>query len=493
MSASSDVPVTTRRHLTVLLSGLAVNPCAEPEVLVRLAAADIDRTKLTRRHDLPAQAAVILAGDEDADLRSELAAHPRLPAEAQRVLARDVDPRVRGRLAEGAEYFTTVGVHGLDVPEPLSPEVYEVLARDPEPKVRRALALNRNLPDTLRARLLDDGDARTAAIAATEWNPAPAARIGALLARATGTFARELLLLRLDGPLPPEAARVLLAEIDSAEDPTRHVGLLRRIAATADLDAARDHRPGADLTDRFLTDPRLRAAVAANPTLAVQHVMALAHDPDNEVRAAVVARRGLDPVLRESVSVAYDDRSGGNAAEWLLDEELSESDQVAFARSRHQVFRKTLAMRSDLCEEAVAILAGDESFAVRLFVCERQPDAPGWLLARVAADWKSYSRWDMLAHKNFPADAATALARSDDPRDRVVAAAHPGLPWETIEALLADDTDHVRTRAATNPSVPSHRLMALLTSDDPAVLAGAAANRTLPVVTMYQVLDQAGL
>ncbi|MFH8388289.1 hypothetical protein [Streptomyces sp. NPDC018036] len=485
MPASFERPVIAQRNLAVLLRGLAGNSSAQPEILVRLAAANIDRTELARRRDLPAQAAVILAGDEDANLRSELAAHPNLPAEVQIVLARDVDSRVRGRLAEGAEYFTTVGVHGRHFPGPLSHEVYELLARDPEPKVRRALAFNRHLPDNIRAGMLDDGDARTAAIVAAEWNPAPTARIGELLSQATGAFDRKMLLLRLDGPLPVEAARGMLADIESSADPANTAGLLRQIAATADLDA--------DLTDRFLTDPQLRVAVAANPTLDPQHVAALAHDPDNEVRAAVVARHGLDPVLREPVSVEYNDRSSGNAVEWLLAEDLSESDQVAFARSRHQVFRKTLAMRTDLSDEAVEILAADDSFAVRLFVCERQPNAPGWLLARIAADWKSYSRWDMLAHKNFPADAATALARSDDPRDRVVAAAHPGLPIETIEALLADHADYVRRRAATNPSIPTDRLITLLEADESAVASGAAANRTLPVVTMHQVLDQAAL
>ncbi|EHN80278.1 hypothetical protein SMCF_172 [Streptomyces coelicoflavus ZG0656] len=452
---------------------------------MRLAAADIDRTELARRRDLPVQAAVILAGDENARVRSELAANPHLPAEVQIVLARDIDARVRGRLAEGAEYFTSVGLHAHHLPGPLAHEVYELLARDPQPKVRRALAFNRRLPDGIRARMLDDDDARTAAIAAAEWNPAPTARIGELLSRTTGAFSRELLLHRLDGPLPAEAARGMLADIDSSADPANSVGLLRQIAATADLDAG--------LTDRFLTDPRLRAAVAANPALDPGHVAALAHDPDNQVRAAVVARRGLDPVLRESVSVEYDDRSSGNTVAWLLTEDLSEPDQLAFARSRHQAFRKTLAMRTDLSDETVGILAADESFAVRLFVCERQPNAPGRLLAHIAAGWKGYSRWDMLAHKNFPADAATALARSDDPRDRVVAAAHPGLAIETIEALLADGTDYVRRRAATNPSIPADRLITLLEADESAVVSGAAANRTLPVVTMHQVLDQARL
>ncbi|WP_392958604.1 hypothetical protein [Streptomyces sp. LN245] len=294
-----------------------------------------------------------------------------------------------------------------------------------------------------------------------------------------------MLLLRLDGLLPVEAAYALVAEIDSAVDGTsRSEGLLRQVAEVADLDTG--------LTDRFLATPDLRAAVAANPTLPPEHLADLARDPDNQVRAAVAARRGLDPVLRESIPVDYDDRSS-NVVGWLLTEDLSAADRMAFARSRHQILRKTLALRPDLPDDVVGILADDESFAVRLFVCERQPNAPGRLLARIAEKWTGYSRWDMLGHKNFPADAATRLARSDDAQDRAVSAAHPGLPADTIEALLTDENDAVRRRAATNPALPAPRLTELLGAADRFVAAGAAANRSLPVTAMHRILDQAGL
>jgi len=336
----------------------------------------------------------------------------------------------------------------------------------------------------VRAMMLDDADPRTAAIAAAEWAAPPTSRIGELLSRATGSFSRGLLLARLDGPLPAAAARAMLADVESAKDDADSTGLLRDIAEVADLDA--------DLTSRFLASPDARAAVAANPTLPAQHVAALAHDPDNKVRAAVAARRDLDPMLRESIPVDYYDGSSAIVS-WLLNEQLSEPDLLAFARSRHQIFRKTLAMRLDLPDEVVEILAHDESFAVRLFVCERQPNAPGWLLAQVAAQWTSYSRWDMLAHKNFPADAATRLACSDEPGDRAVAAAHPGLPAVVIEALLTDGDANVRRRAATNPAIRAARLTELLGASDPVLTTGAAENRTLPVDVMHQVLDKAGL
>jgi hypothetical protein len=418
-------------------------------------------------------------------VRSDLAAHPHLPPAVQLALAGDADPGVRGRLAEGAEYFTTVGVHGRLLPDPLAREVYELLTCDPEPKVRRALAFNCRLPEDLRVRMLDDPDARTAAIAASQWPSVPAGRIQELLSRVTGHFGRQMLLLRLDGPLPVEAAYALVAETDSAVDGTsRSEGLLRQVAEVADLDTG--------LTDRFLATPDLRAAVAANPTLPPEHLADLARDPDNRVRAAVAARRGLDPVLRESIPVDYDDRSS-SVVGWLLTEDLSAADRMEFARSRHQIFRKTLAMRPDLPDDVVGILADDESFPVRLFVCERQPNAPGRLLARIAEKWTSYSRWDMLDHKNFPADAATRLARSDDAQDRAVSAAHPGLPADTIEALLTDENDAVRRRAATNPAVPAHRLAELLGTADRSVAAGAAANPSLPLTAMHRILDRAGL
>ena len=309
MSASCELPAIAQPVLETLLLGLAGNPSAPPEVLIRLTAANIDRSWLARRRDLPTEAAAALAADRDVTVRSNLASNPSLPPAVQVVLAGDADPRVRGRLAEGSEYFTTVGVHGRRIPDPLPRDVYELLARDPDPKVRRALAFNRHLPDDVRAGMLDDADSRTAAIAACEWPLVPSDRIGELLSRATGAFGRLMPLPRLDGPLPAEAARAMLAEIDSTPGDAYSEGLLRQIAEVAKLDAG--------LTDRFLATPDLRAAVAANPTLSDEHVADLARDPNNRVRAAVVARRGLDPELRESISVDYDDR-GSAIVGWLL-------------------------------------------------------------------------------------------------------------------------------------------------------------------------------
>lgn len=484
MPASFELPAITQPGLDVLLRGLAGSPAAPPDVLLRLTAANTGRSGLARRRGLPPGAAAVLAAGRDVAVRRELASNPGLPPRVQAVVAAGAGSRVRARLAEGAEYFLTVGVHGRRFPEPLAREVYELLARDPEPEVRRALAFNRHLPADVRAAMLDDADSRAAAIAATEWVPAPAGRIGELLSRVTDAFGRQMLLFRLDGPLPAEAARAMLADLDSAAGDAFSSGLLRQIAEVAGLDA--------DLAIRFLASPDLRAAVAANPTLPARHVAALARDPDNQVRAAVVARRDLDPVMRESIPVDYDDR-GSAVVGWLLADDLPEPDWLAYARSRHQIFRKTLAVRPGLPDEIVEILARDESFAVRLLVCERQPDAPGWLLAQTAAEWTSYSRWDMLARKNFPVGAATRLACSEEARDRAVAPAHPGLAADTIEALLADDDAAVRRYAATSPAIPAIRLIELLGAADPALATGAAENPALPVAAMHKVLDMAGL
>jgi hypothetical protein len=70
-----------------LLLGLTGNPSASPEILVRLASADIDVSRLARRLDLPEDAAAVLARNERTWVRQELAAHPYLPARVQAVLA----------------------------------------------------------------------------------------------------------------------------------------------------------------------------------------------------------------------------------------------------------------------------------------------------------------------------------------------------------------------------------------------------------------------
>jgi hypothetical protein len=472
-----------RQHADALLLGLTGNPSAPPEVLVRLASADIDVSRLARRLDLPEDAAAVLARDQRTRVRQELAAHPCLPVRAQAVLALDPDDGVRARLAGGEEFFTTVGVHGRLLPAPLDRDVYELLARDPEPKVRRALGFNRGLPDDLRAGLLDDPDPRVAAIAAAEWAEPPVERIEDLLTRATGAFARQLMLLRLNHPLPARLARSMLTDFDTrAQDATRT--LVCEIARSAELDD--------ELIARFLAADDTRAGLAANPGLPAAVVEALATDTDNAVRAAVAERHSLDPSLRESIPVQYEDGSS-RSVDWVRTAPLTHAEQLALARSRHQILRKSLTLRDDLSDEVIEILARDESFAVRLFICERQPNAPGWLLAQTAATWKSYSRWDMLAHKNFPADAANAIASSPDPHDRVVAAAHPGLTPGLIDTLLGDSDAHVRRRAAANPSIPAPRLLTLLEDNDDNLDTGAAANPALPTSVMHTILEQAGL
>jgi hypothetical protein len=73
VSSSFGLPAITQPGLDALLRGLASNPGTPPDVLLRLTAANIDRARLARRRDVPADAAVVLAGDHDAGVRLALA------------------------------------------------------------------------------------------------------------------------------------------------------------------------------------------------------------------------------------------------------------------------------------------------------------------------------------------------------------------------------------------------------------------------------------
>ncbi|MGW7613496.1 hypothetical protein ACWGKW_40900 [Streptomyces sp. NPDC054766] len=75
--------------MEVLLPGLAGDPSAPPEVLIRLKAANIDRSGPARRRDLPPEAAAVLATDPEVTVRSDLAGSPDLPPVVQVVLAGD--------------------------------------------------------------------------------------------------------------------------------------------------------------------------------------------------------------------------------------------------------------------------------------------------------------------------------------------------------------------------------------------------------------------
>ncbi|MFE4457090.1 hypothetical protein ACFROC_07010 [Nocardia tengchongensis] len=515
------MPSERAEHLlpcpNAVLKGLTGNRSAPPDVLLRLAdASNPERFELLSRPDVPPEALVVLAeqGGSRWD-RWELACHQGLPAQAMSILAVDPDAGVRARLAWGA--IPTDPQSFFQNAVALPREVFELLLHDSEQSVRHALPRNPGLGIVARRRgadvdatrearelwavLRDHPDPAVACRAAANGPALPVDRVARLFMRATTDYARERILANLEDMLPTSIAHEMLAFLDGESAGSRDLdesvpdddsgavergaraALLQQIAEVVILDGA--------LVEQFLADPRLRAAVAANPTLSGKQVVALAGDRDNEVRKAVVARHDLDPVLRESISVDY--HGCENFVPWLEDASLAECERLALAHSRHEVVRKTLALRPDLSDTIVETLAHDASRVVRVILCENHPEAPAWLLEQTVADGIGHSRAGFVAHKNFPLATAIAMARSIDTADRNHAISHSGLPLDVLEALISDDAAIVRCSAARHPTVQGARLIELVNTLDPAVVQGAAENPNLPPTVMHELLDATGI
>ncbi|REH25967.1 hypothetical protein BCF44_1356 [Kutzneria buriramensis] len=88
----------------------------------------------------------------------------------------------------------------------------------------------------------------------------------------------------------------------------------------------------------------------------------------------------------------------------------------------------------------------------------------------------------------LPAEAMSAHAAGDSPRDRQAIASRADLPSELALRLLTDPVVTVRRVAAANPNLPHDRLCSLLSDHDPVLREGAASNPALPVHVIERLL-----
>jgi len=375
----------------------------------------------------------LLVGDTDVDVRRALArGHSKdfrpaidlpLPEEAQWRLARDADARVRQELASRRDLAVPVGLH---------------LASDPEASVRRAIASWSSLPDSVVPALLLDVD--------------PQVRRG-VLHWAT---------------IPVELQADLLADPET------------RAAAAAWVRLDRDGV--AELLSDSDVDVRL--ALAGNPHVPYVWVLPLADeyafdddvDAYEEVRATFMLRRDLPDDVRERVAATVPPQDY-HLAWWLSPQQATLEQRLAYVTSRFVFFRRAVAMSPDLPAWAVARLAADDDWSVRILLAENHPDAPGDMIPDLIRAG-GHAGWELVKHRTMPVDALTEFACSDDLRLRRIAATGPNLP----AAIAIELTDHhdleTRQLVAANPALPLPKVINLLT--DPSVAEAAASNPRLP-------------
>ncbi|SER08404.1 Leucine rich repeat variant [Streptomyces sp. yr375] len=498
-----DADLPTRR-----LAGLALNPSAPQDVLLRLLADGplAARMVLCRDRVLPEAVVDAVIGHPDPRTRAYFARNRLVDPAARARLVDDPEWRVRAILADGPWRAShedirplpdeTV-VHMMNTYDgeclggsfhwQFSLGLRRSMSTHPDAKVRAwGVGMWGWLPAETRAALLRDPDDEVREQAADQLrHEDPAwvesalpvhschARTGMLLHDALSRAvvdsvltaparADERATIAANPSLPPDVVASLAADPDPE--------VRWRIARRADLGRVERRALVSD------PDPGIRRMVARHPDLDHDERRLLAADPDPKVRLSV----SVHPAWTEAerASIAY---------EVPLDEpfcfhpeRLVPRDPEAVRRdalSGHPMLRREAARERTLPPDLVARLAADGDLGVRVLLAQNHPDAPPALLLRCFLEYTGPERAHLLTRRDFPTDGLAVHADDEDPAVRALAARDPGTAPATVERLTRDPEPAVRAAFARHPNLPPARLTELL--DDEELVQHAAANPAL--------------
>jgi hypothetical protein len=465
-----------------VLRGLAANPAAPAEILLRLLGAHPDAvpTALRRRADLSAPVLEAMLRHSSDRIRGALAANRFTDPGIRTRLAGDPGPEVIARLRADRELalpdevfrpdldrLDRQFVHGLLNAEELAGEVQNLIAAD-----RRAFAAATRHPSwEIRLGALSPAPSEADAAERLLQDTSPAVRAAAADRLASRDRPMTLDDLRHNG----YEVRWLLRTRRLPRAVVDHV-----LANGYDPDplAANPHTPSDVVTALFAHPaPQVRRALAGRPDLTPAQLTALATDPDVSVRTAVSVHPALSEEQRSAITIDVTTAA----------EDLSEDPARSpfWARSVNPLLRRRAARDPRLPADLVPALAEDPDPEVRTLLAHHHPQAPPPLLLRVYRDGTPRrNRLPWLP--NFPLTGLAALAADPDPAVRRLAALDPTAPPAVVNRLTRDEDPGVRQAMAGSPRLPVDRILALLTEPD--VAGAAAANPALPLEAMRSLL-----
>ncbi|MBB4987187.1 hypothetical protein [Streptomyces nymphaeiformis] len=249
---------------------------------------------------------------------------------------------------------------------------------------------------------------------------------------------------------------------------------------------ARNRHAPAHAVARLARHPEagIRALVATRPDLGPDLAAELTKDPDDDVR--MCAR--LHPFSRTWAEYDMLHRFIGHGPDCTCpitepDPQPSPDWFAACAASGEPVLRRVAASWPGLSAELVGALARDEDEEVRIRLACHHPLAPPRLLLDVFVTRPAH-RPHLLTLPAFPRTGMSHLINHPDPQVRALAASDPALPDPPVE----DPDESVRRAAAANPGLASDALESLLAN--PRTAEGAAANPSLPVPRMHALIDR---
>ena len=277
------------------------------------------------------------------------------------------------------------------------------------------------------------------------------------------------------------------------------------IGSRAELMVARHPQCPKARHQEFTDDPnwRLREAVAANPSIALNNMVQLAADNDKDVRVALTTNPSLPLYVLALLTEDRVEEVAQSARHQFVirlgdeTDETDETDSSASADPVGQVYPADAARRQETPAARFARVGHSEDGRDALMALIDSTPGVGVLLGR---------------HRLIPIDLLRTLSADPDWRVRLACASNHAAPEDVLDRLMRDADSDVRGAALRNPSAtddlvknvadPSHpevrrRLAQLATSpqglelyaiDTAAVVRAAVAEHDLVALSTLEVL-----
>ncbi|MFD3457552.1 hypothetical protein ACFWVC_35920 [Streptomyces sp. NPDC058691] len=497
------------------LAGLALNPAAPEDVLLRLLddGPKVARIALCEHRALPGAVVEAVAAHPDRFVRGRFARNPHVDPAQRARLVDDPEWSVRALLSDGPDLPPhaipallpdRVVLHMIRTYQDemqsgfsrqVSAEFMWAAHSHPDPKVRLMGIGWRGVPDDVREALLADPDERVRKAVHDHLRREDPQYVERELPERPCHARTDML---LHGALSRKVVESVLTA-PAAED--ERATIARNPTLPADVVALLSTDPDVEVRERIAHHPRLsrerRRALGADPDAGVREsiayrsdlepdeLRALTRDPDPRVRLAASMDLALTDTEREAIDyeVPMDEpfvpwpqlRVPGDPAEMRRN-----------ALSGHPMWRRKAARDRFLPPDLVERLATDDDLGVRVLLAQNHPEAPADLLLRSFLEYTGPQREQLVIRPDFPTAGLAHYADHEDPAVRALAGRDPATSAQTVERLTHDPDPRVRAAAARHANLPPARLAELL--DDEELAHHAAANPALDPAVMRRLV-----